>query len=59
MTVAAVKLTTNTVAKLLGLSAERIRQLDAELEPDRTESGVRLFDPAVVEAFRSKREKRQ
>ena len=31
----------------------------AELKPERTESGVRLFDPAVVEAFRSKREKRQ
>ncbi len=43
-------ITTGTVARLLNVSADRVRQLErlGILEATRTESGIRLFDRASV-----------
>jgi len=54
-------LTTGEVSRVLGLSADRIRQLEryGELPARRTETGVRLFERATVEAFRRSRDERR
>jgi excisionase family DNA binding protein len=46
----ALPMTTRDVARLLNVSAERVRQLSnaGVLEATRTESGIRLFDRAQV-----------
>jgi len=51
-------LTIGEAAKRLGLSTQRIRQLERAgvLQARRTESGVRIFARAVVDEFRRKRE---
>ena len=47
------------VAKLVGLSTERVKQLDAELRPERTPSGGRIYARTVVEAFAAERERKR
>lgn len=42
-------LQTAEVARLLGISENQVRRLDAELTPDRTRRGVRLYRPSIVE----------
>jgi hypothetical protein len=48
-------LTTAGVARELGLTPARIRQLDAELRPVRTAAGGRLYTSAAVERVRAER----
>lgn len=52
-------LTTGEVSRSLGISADRVRQLErcGALPARRTETGVRLFDRSVVEVFRQQRER--
>lgn len=54
-------LTTGEASHELELSPDRIRQLErcGELPARRTRSGVRLFDRAVVEDFRRRREQKR
>ena len=51
-------LTTGEVSRELGISTDRVRQLErcGELPAKRTETGVRLFARSAVEEFRRKRE---
>lgn len=48
-----------TVARILGVSATRVRQLDDELTPIVTAEGRRLYDPEVVHAFAARRDYRK
>ena len=48
-------MTTRSVALALGLGVERVRQLDAELQPIRGSNGHRYYDPAIVDAYRRSR----
>jgi excisionase family DNA binding protein len=50
-------LTTGEVARLLGVSTDRVRQLDREgvLQAERTDSGLRLFDRKAAEALAARR----
>ncbi len=52
-------LTTGEVSRSLGISTDRVRQLErcGQLPARRTETGVRLFERTVVEEFRRKRER--
>jgi excisionase family DNA binding protein len=52
-------LTVGDVAKLLGVSRDRVVQLDGELRPDRTASGVRLFRRELVDMYAGARAQRQ
>jgi len=47
------------VARMLGVSDQRVRQLDDILKPDRTATGVRLYDPARIEKVAAKRAARK
>jgi hypothetical protein len=49
------KLTIGPVARELDLSVARVRQLDAELQPERGDLGVRLYDRARVDAVAARR----
>jgi MerR HTH family regulatory protein len=49
-------LTTGDVARELGLSRDRVLQLDGELRPQRTAKGQRLYSPHAVAALRARRE---
>ena len=44
-------MTTADVARALGLSVERVRQLDEQLKPTRQANGQRRYDPADVERY--------
>lgn len=48
-------MTTADVARALGLSTERIRQLDGDLAPVRSGNGQRRYDPKDVEAYAKRR----
>lgn len=48
-------MTTSTVARMLGVGVERVRQLDADLRPIRRPNGHRYYDPAIVDAYRRSR----
>ena len=48
-------LTTGDVARALGYSPTWVNRLDAELKPERTANGVRLYRADVVEEVRAKR----
>jgi excisionase family DNA binding protein len=52
-------LTTGEAAKVLKVSADRVRQLEAEgtLQAVRTASGVRLFERSAVEKLAAERAK--
>lgn len=52
-------LTTGEVAKILGLSTQRIRQLETggDLHPRRTATGVRIFDRREVEQLLYRRQR--
>lgn len=52
-------LTIGGAARILGLSTQRVRQLERSnlLPALRTETGVRLFERKVVERFRQERER--
>lgn len=54
-------LTTGEVSRALGLSTDRVRQLEryGELPARRTETGVRLFSRTAVEEFRQQRQRKQ
>jgi len=43
------------VARRLHVSASRVRQLDAELRPERCACGSRVYSAETVEAFAAKR----
>lgn len=49
-------LPTGMVARQLGLSVARVRQLDERLRPYHSADGRRLYDPDVVEAYRAERD---
>jgi DNA-binding transcriptional MerR regulator len=49
-------LTPAVVARQLGISPERVRQLDGTLKPKRTETGVRVYDQDVVDEFAGRRD---
>lgn len=53
-------LTVGEAARALGISADRVRQLERSnvLPALRTETGVRLFERTVIEEFWQRREKR-
>lgn len=48
-------MTTGDVARMFGVSRQRIHQLDSELQPERLPSGQRLFRPDVVKAVAKRR----
>jgi DNA-binding transcriptional MerR regulator len=50
-------ITTSDVARLLGRSVDRVRQLEraGKISCVRTASGMRLFDPAEAERFAEQR----
>ena len=52
-------ITRAVVARELGVSIERVRQLDDVLHPRRSETGVRLYDPERVDAFAGARAERR
>lgn len=52
-------LSTIDVARLLGVTPARVRQLDRMLLPQRTVSGVRLYDRRVVERYLEERAARR
>lgn len=49
-------MTIQDVAAFVGVSTERIRQLDEVLAPARRANGYRRYDPRVVQAFVAKRD---
>lgn len=49
----------HAVARRLGLSAARVRQMDDELKPVRTDDGFRLYHPDEVERVAAAREDRR
>ena len=55
------KLLTKDAAKLLNITAERVRQIEREggLRANRTEGGVRLFERADVEKLAKDRAKKK
>lgn len=55
MTLPTHTLTTADTARALGLSSERVRQLDAELQPERLPNGQRRYNPDLVVALAQKR----
>jgi len=50
------RLMSGAVARRLGCSAAWVRRLDAELRPEFTAEGRRLYDAAVVEGYARRRE---
>lgn len=50
-------LTTADTARALGVSSERVRQLDAELQPRRLPNGQRRYNPDLVVAYAKRRSK--
>ena len=42
-------MTTACVARSIGVTPHRVQQMDAEFQPTRTASGMRLYDPAQVQ----------
>lgn len=48
-------MTTADVARRLGVGTPRVRQLDAELRPERCACGARRYDPAAVAAYEASR----
>lgn len=52
-------MTSGDVARVLGVTDERVRQLDAELKPIRRENGQRRYDPAVVKRVAEQRAERR
>ena len=48
-------LLTSEVARKYGISATTVHRMDAELRPFKTSAGLRVFDPAIVEAYFAKR----
>ena len=50
MTIPTHSLSTGVVAKVLEISTQAVRNLDAELQPVRAPNGRRLYSPIVVEA---------
>lgn len=48
-------ISTSAAARILGLCSERVRQMDAELEPLKTASGHRLYSPERVRALAEQR----
>jgi hypothetical protein len=53
---AALPLTASLVAAYLGVTRQRVHQLDAELQPMRGACGCRVYDPAAVLAYAKKRQ---
>lgn len=51
-------MTCGEVARVLGVSTTRVKQLESDLNPTKTTNGTRLYDPAVVERVRKAREKK-
>ena len=53
-------LTTGEVSRILGISPDRVRQLErvGTLPARRTETGVRVFERGIVEEFRLGRKQR-
>lgn len=53
--------TTGEAGRYLGISSERVRQLEraGQLPAERTINGIRLFTSDTVEGFRRRREKRR
>jgi excisionase family DNA binding protein len=51
-------MTSGEAARVLGVSAERVRQLEnaGQIEAMRTASGLRLFSAVAVEALRRRRQ---
>jgi excisionase family DNA binding protein len=51
-------MTSGQAARVLGVSAERVRQLEnaGQIEAMRTASGLRLFSAVAVEALRRRRQ---
>jgi DNA-binding transcriptional MerR regulator len=49
-------MTIQDVAAFVGVSTERIRQLDEILAPARRANGYRRYDPRVVQAFVAERD---
>ncbi|WP_413933387.1 MerR family DNA-binding transcriptional regulator [Nitrospira sp. BLG_1] len=54
-------LTVGEVSRALGMSADRVRQLEriGVLPATRTATGVRIFSRSAVEAFRKQRQERR
>jgi DNA-binding transcriptional MerR regulator len=48
MTIDKHTMTVGDVARVLGVTADRVRQLDADLKPVRGTAGHRRYDPAMV-----------
>jgi DNA-binding transcriptional MerR regulator len=48
MTTLTYTMITGDVARVLGLSVDRIKELDDELQPIRLPNGHRRYDPAIV-----------
>lgn len=48
-------MTVSEVAAKLGLSVQRVKQLDSKLSPQRTPSGWRIYQSDVVERVRKER----
>ncbi len=46
-------------ARRLGLTAGRLRQLDAELQPRRLDAGIRLYSVAELARFEARRDARR
>jgi DNA-directed RNA polymerase sigma subunit (sigma70/sigma32) len=51
-------LATRDVAQRMGVSAERVRQLDSVLRPIRS-AGLRRYDPAIVDRVIRQRQTRK
>ena len=50
------RLNTAAAAARIGITPTRLRQLDDELQPDRTALGWRLYDPRLVDQFAARRD---
>jgi DNA-binding transcriptional MerR regulator len=50
-------LTVSSVARQLGVTPSRVRQLDDELHPERTDTGVRLYTAAAVAEYLARRKR--
>jgi hypothetical protein len=53
------RLVTRDVMTILELGDDRVRQLDAELQPERTPSGQRIYRREIVEAYARQRRARR
>ncbi len=49
------RLTVGAVARVLGVSRPRVRQLDDRLRPRRDEAGFRVYEAAAVERVEAER----